>query len=393
MIDTTERRPPPLPLSSLFLTFLRFGALAWGGPVAQIAMIREELVERARWMSLERFNRALAVYQALPGPEAHELCVYFGMQARGRWGGLVAGVGFMLPGLVLMLLLSWWYAGAAGSTPIVGAAFVGMQPAVMALIVRGIWKIGSHAIRDGGTVAAAGMGVAGEVCGIASWFTLVMAGAMYWAVRRKSWGTALVVMVVCAGVGVMSGSTATVFGEARADPGVWELFGTGLRAGLLTFGGAYTAIPLVRADAVGAGWISDAQFLDTLGLSGVLPAPLIIFGTGVGYLAGGWGGAAAMTIGIFLPAFAMTMIGHEVLERIIDNERVHAFLDGVTAAAVGVMAGTAWVLLRASVGDVGSATVFIAALYVLLRWKNPIAVVVVMLAAAAAGALYKAVII
>src|SRR6202008_2759298 len=94
---------------ALFLRFLRFGALAWGGPVAQIAMIQRELVEKERWISMERFHRALAVYQALPGPEAHELCVYFGMLARGRIGGILAGLGFMLPGLVLMFLLSWLY--------------------------------------------------------------------------------------------------------------------------------------------------------------------------------------------------------------------------------------------------------------------------------------------
>ncbi len=90
----------------LFLRFLRFGALAWGGPVAQIAMIRHELVEQERWIGKEQFNRVLAVYQVLPGPEAHELCVYFGYRSRGRLGGLLAGLGFMLPGFVLMFGLS-----------------------------------------------------------------------------------------------------------------------------------------------------------------------------------------------------------------------------------------------------------------------------------------------
>lgn len=94
---------------SIFLTFLRFGLLAWGGPVAQIAMIREELVERRGWITPKKFRRVLAVYQALPGPEAHELCVYFGMIRAGRWGGFLSGLGFMLPGLLLVLLLAWGY--------------------------------------------------------------------------------------------------------------------------------------------------------------------------------------------------------------------------------------------------------------------------------------------
>src|SRR5687768_15713909 len=106
---TASEGPPRESYGRLFLRFLRFGAVAWGGPVAQIAVIREELVERERWVSRERFNRVLAVYQALPGPEATELCVYFGHLARRRIGGFVAGLGFLLPGLTLMLGVSWAY--------------------------------------------------------------------------------------------------------------------------------------------------------------------------------------------------------------------------------------------------------------------------------------------
>jgi chromate transporter len=98
---------PHQPLGALFLRFLRFGFLAWGGPVAQIAMLRKELVDEEKWVPNDRFNRTLALYQVLPGPEAHELCVWFGMLARGRVGGFLAGLGFMLPGFVLMFLLSW----------------------------------------------------------------------------------------------------------------------------------------------------------------------------------------------------------------------------------------------------------------------------------------------
>ncbi len=91
------------------MRFLRFGFLAWGGPVPQIAIIKRELVDEEKWISKERFNRALAIYQVLPGPEAHEMCVYFGMIAGGRWGGLLVGLGFMLPGFILMMLLTWFY--------------------------------------------------------------------------------------------------------------------------------------------------------------------------------------------------------------------------------------------------------------------------------------------
>ena len=115
---------------------------------------------------------------------------------------------------------------------------------------------------------------------------------------------------------------------------------SGLKAGLLTFGGAYTVIPFLRDDAVGHGWMSDAHFLDGLALSGILPAPLIIFSTFVGYFGGGPPGALAMTVGIFLPAFCFTLFFHDQLERIVDHGALHSFLEGVSAGVVGLIAAT-----------------------------------------------------
>jgi len=123
----------------LFLRFLRFGALAWGGPVVQIAMLRQELVDEERWISSEQFNRVLAVYQVLPGPEAHEMCVYFGMLSRGRVGGILAGLGFMLPGFVLMFALSWAYVRYGLDTDGLVPVFAAVQVAVAALIVRAVF--------------------------------------------------------------------------------------------------------------------------------------------------------------------------------------------------------------------------------------------------------------
>src|SRR5262245_5699213 len=129
----------------LFVRFLRFGFLAWGGPVSQIAMIRQELVEEEKWITSEKFNRVLAVYQALPGPEATELCVHFGLLARGRIGAFLAGLAFILPGFILMFALSWFYVTYGINLPIFQSVFLGMQPAVAALIVRAVHRIGGHA--------------------------------------------------------------------------------------------------------------------------------------------------------------------------------------------------------------------------------------------------------
>src|SRR3954465_15694386 len=123
---------PRLSLAQLFAKFLRFGCLAFGGPVAQIALIRQTLVDEEKWISSARFNRLLAIMQVLPGPEAHELCVHMGLMARGRIGGLLAGLGFMLPGFVLMLACAWAYGAYIAGRPELTPVLLGVQVAVLA---------------------------------------------------------------------------------------------------------------------------------------------------------------------------------------------------------------------------------------------------------------------
>src|SRR6476659_1644500 len=142
MTDTSRQA------AAIFLRFLRFGLLAWGGPVAQIAMIKRELVEEERWIEPSRFNRLLAIYQVLPGPEAHELCVHFGMMKGGRLGGLLAGLAFMLPGLLLILAIAWLYQHLDLRQPLVAVAFIGIQIGVIALIVRAVHRIADHTLTD-----------------------------------------------------------------------------------------------------------------------------------------------------------------------------------------------------------------------------------------------------
>jgi chromate transporter len=390
-------RIPREPLGRLFLRFLRFGALAWGGPVAQIAMIRQELVEEERWVTREQFNRALAVYQVLPGPEAHELCVYFGMLSRGRVGGALAGLGFMLPGFLLMFALSWAYVGFGLTAAAAVAVFATMQAAVAALIVRAVHRIGSHVVTDRWLWGIAIVAAAAHLVGIHFAIILATGGLLYAAAKRARLALALsVTVVLVCGVAaflvingiqpaalVSSPSTAVNPGQTASLPG---LFWSGLRAGLLTFGGAYTVIPFLQEDAVSSGaWMTNAQFLDGLALSGLLPAPLIIFSTFVGYVGGGWGGALLMTIGIFLPAFAFTLLGHDALERLVHQPRIRVFLDGVTAGVVGLIAGTTLVLLRTSVTSAETAIVFALALGVLFKWKGRVVVPLVICAAALWG--------
>lgn len=394
-MTTSQPSPPPIGLTRLFLKFLRFGCLAFGGPVAQIAMLRQVLVEEEGWLSSARFNRLLAVMQILPGPEAHELCVHFGMMARGRIGGLLAGLGFMLPGLFLMLAAGWlyadWIVGNPGMIPI----FFGIQIVVLAIILRAVQRIGSHILEDRllWVLAAAAFGA--TLAGVPFWIPLVAAGLIYSFAARR--GIALVIFVVAAVLALAFALFPTSRVEnvhaAASQAGALALFIAGLKGGLLTFGGAYTAIPYVRADTVGRGWLSDASFLDGVAIAGILPAPLVIFATFAGYVAGGLPGALAITAGMFLPAFAFSMIFFERLEAIAGNPALHHLLGGIAAAVVGVIAATLVQLgwsTAARAPDLSVALlIFGAALAAVWRLKGKLVAPALIFAGGAAGWLFS----
>ena len=389
-----EAVPPTLTYFQLFMRFLKFGFLAWGGPVAQVAMLRRELVNEERWISSERFNRLLAVMQVLPGPEAHELCVHLGMRAKGRLGGVLAGLAFMLPGFLLMLALSWLYFRMDIAGTALGAAFLGVQAAVIALIVRAVHRIGEHILVDRWLWAIAIVAALASAAGVAFWITLPAAGGVYalWMLKRGR-----LALLVAAGAVALAAAMALwapraqplVEAVVQGEASLLLIFVAGLKAGLLTFGGAYTAIPFIRNDAVGRGWITDGQFLDGLALSGVLPAPLIIFATFVGYVAGGPLGALVMTAGVFLPAFAFSLIFYDRLEAVLEVKEMHAFLDCVAAGVVGLIAATTVDLAFVTAARVPSlavaVSIFVAALAFLYAWKNKLNIAVAIIGAGVAG--------
>jgi chromate transporter len=389
----------PKPLLSLFLRFLRFGFLAWGGPVAQIAMIKRELVEEERWIEPSRFNRLLAIYQVLPGPEAHELCVHFGMMKGKRLGGLLAGLGFMLPGLVLILALAWAYQRLDLRQPVIAAVFLGIQIGVIALIVRAVHRIADHTLTDAWLWIIGSLSAAATALGVSFWVTLPAAGIAYVALAARRYDIAMGVIFATAALALWIGVQSILLGS-QLPSGAPELiragsvdalalFLSGLKAGLLTFGGAYTAIPFVRSDAVGRGWISEGQFLDSLALSGIIPAPLIIFATFVGYIAGGFSGALAITAGIFLPAFAFAILFYDRLESVIENGRLHRFLEGVAAGVVGLIVVTAfqlgWNVTRSAPSLTLTAAIFAVSLALLYLWRSKLNVPMVVLGSAFLG--------
>ena len=366
---------------SIFVRFLRFGFLAWGGPAAQIAMIKRECVDEERWVSQETFTKTLAVYQVLPGPEAHELCVYFGRIRGGKLGGFLAGLGFMLPGFVLMLALSILYleADLEGN---LDELFYGLTAAVGAIVARAIVRLG-RAFVTNVPLALIAIAAFALTVFVSAGFALVLLGAglayelwkngerlMY---RASSFTLAPLLLLALAG-SISFSLTSEIF---------WE----GLKAGLVTFGGAFTVIPFLNDAVVGGqGWLTEGQFVDGLAMGGVLPAPLIIFSTFVGYIAGGITGALVITLGIFLPAFVFPVFFHRFLVAVAENRRIQPFLLGVAAGVVGLIAAVTVDIVDASVVDVPTAILAIGAFAVLMRWHAKMSILYVVLGCGAIGA-------
>jgi chromate transporter len=302
----------------------------------------------------------------------------------------------MLPGLVLILALSWAYARLDLDQPPLGPVFLGVQVGVIALIVRAVHRIGEHALVDRPLWAIALATAAASMAGVSFWIALPAAGVAYvlLAQRRLVLALGLIFFAILLALITASGSPSPNTGGAAhvlagGTAGTLPLFLSGLKAGLLTFGGAYTAIPFVRDDAVERGWLTDAQFLDGLALSGIIPAPLIIFATFVGYQAGGLAGAMAMTAGIFVPAFAFSLLFFDRLERVIEDERLHSFLEGVAAGVVGLIAATTLELGRSVADRVPSllfaSLIFSCSLALLYLWRSKLNVLAVIPLAALAG--------
>jgi chromate transporter len=312
--------------------------------------------------------------------------VYFGRLRGGKLGAFLAGLGFMLPGFLLMLGLSVLYVEANLADQL-DELFYGLKAAVGALLARALVRLTPAFVTDLPLALIALAAFALTVFASAG-FALVLLGAgiayELWTSGRRWTGRAGSLSLGPAMLLAVATGTLTLSLTA-------EIFWEGLKAGLLTFGGAFTVIPYLNEAAVeGQGWLTEAQFVDGLAMGGVLPAPLIIFSTFVGYIAGGLGGGIAMTVGIFLPAFVLPIFLHRQLVAAAENPRIRPFLLGVAAAVIGLIAAVTIDVLETSVVDVPTAVLAIAAFAALNRWHGKLTIVATVLGCGVIGALLQA---
>ena len=343
----------------VFLYFLFLGFVNIGGPVAQITMMFNHMVEKRKWLTKDRFVKIMAFCHMLPGPEALQLAIYVGYLKRKLWGGILAGLTFILPGAIVMIVLSWLYV-KYGKLPQVNNALYVLKPAVLGIIAAGIIKLGKAAIRNWFlAVLLVGAFVGMRFAGINFLLILVIAGILNllieegWPRLKK---TTPKLPVTIAGFVLLVG-----FIDSRLLQIVW-LF---LKTGLLSFGGAYASLVFVQRGAVQQyHWLTDGQLLDGVALSVATPGPFMLFTAFVGYLAGGIGGALLATFFVFLPSFIFVIAGTRYIEQVRNNNVVQAFLAGVSAAVVGVIAVVSLDLIPEAL--VGWPTIAIAAIAFLL---------------------------
>jgi chromate transporter len=356
----------------VFSYFLFLGFVNIGGPVAQITMMFNHMVEKRRWLSKDRFIKIMAFCHMLPGPEALQLAIYVGYLKRKLWGGVLAGLTFILPGAVLMIVLSWLYV-KYGELPQVMSALYVLKPAVLGIIAAGIIKLGRAAIRNVFLgVLLVGAFTAMRFAGINFLLILLIAGLLNLIFER---GSALLKKAAPTLPVMLVGTSALLpFSDSRLFQIVW-LF---LKTGLLSFGGAYASLVFVQRGAVAQyHWLSDGQLLDGVALSVATPGPFMLFTTFVGYAAGGIPGALLATFFVFLPSFVFVIGGVHYVERVRENRALQAFLAGVSAAVVGVIAVVSLDLIPGALIDWVTIAIAVAAYLLIALLKRDVALVAV----------------
>jgi len=364
----------------VFLYFLFLGFVNVGGPVAQITMMYNHMVEKRKWLSKDRFVKIMAFCHMLPGPEALQLAIYVGYLKRKLLGGILAGLTFIIPGAVVMIILSWLYV-TYGSLPQVNNFLYVLKPAVLGIIGAGIIKLGRASIRNWFLAALlVGAFVGMRFTDINFLLILLLAGLLNllangWPTIRRKASTLPVIII---GLGSL-----LPFLNSRWFQMAWLFFQTGL----FSFGGAYASLVFVQRGAVAHyHWLTDGQLLDGVALSVATPGPFMLFTTFAGFLAGGVRGAVIATVFVFLPSFVFVLGGAPYIEAVRDNKLIQAFLAGVSAAVVGVIIVVSIGLVPTALVGIPSIAIAVVAFLAIVVFKADVAFVA--LGAMAAGLVY-----
>src|SRR5437763_649065 len=356
----------------VFLYFLFLGFVNIGGPVAQITMMFDHMVEKRQWLTKDRFVKIMAFCHMLPGPEALQFAIYVGYLKRRLWGGVIAGLTFIVPGAAVMIFLSWLYLKYGQLPQVMNALYV-LKPAVLGIITAGIIKLGRAAIRSFFlAILLVGAFVGMRFAGINFLLILLIAGVLNLIVDQ---GVPLFKKNSAAMPIALGGfALAIPFVDSRLFQVAW-LF---LKTGLLSFGGAYASLVFVERGAVAHHhWLTDGQLLDGVALSVATPGPFMLFTAFVGYLASGIPGAILATFFVFLPSFVFVIAGVHYIEQVRDNRSIQAFLAGVSAAVVGVIAVVSMDLIPAALVNWPAIGIAVVCFLLIAFLKRDVALVAV----------------
>lgn len=354
--------------------FLKLGATGFGGPVALANYMRGDLVEERRWLSAVDYDEGLAIATACPGPLAYQLGIYCGYVLRGIPGATVAALAFAAAPFALVTVAAYLYVNFSGAWE-TRALFYGVGPVVVALIVKTCWNLGHKTLgRDVrawiffGLALILTLAVQRELAllfvaaGIAGIFVFSRGGprnvpSTVQAVKIQSTAIPIVAIAVIGAAGL--GTTAALF----------VFF---FKTGLFVFGSGLVIVPFLKAYVVDQyHWLSNREFLDAVAIGMISPGPVVITATFIGFLLKGFVGALAATAGIFLPPFGFTVLATPMLRKHRSNVRVRGFLQGVTVAVVGVLAGTTYLVARSAIGDWITLAIAVLALLLAMRGRIP----------------------
>jgi chromate transporter len=392
-------------LGELARLFLKLGCIGFGGPPAHMALMAEAVVERRQWLSSAEFAEGMAICEILPGPASTQLGIYIGYRRGGLLGGLLAGICFIAPALVLVVALSWAYFHFQG-LPLTTGLMFGVKPVVVAAIAAFCWKLAHKTLKKSSHWAIA-IAVIGAVLGLKLNMLLVfpLAGAvgmaLYGPWRSRGTGSGgpsglltlpalgelspggilAIAPLLAVAPAADALAVASFLGLERiGDYGV-ELMWFFLRAGSLVFGGGLTIVPLLEFEVVqGYGWLTQAEFLDGVAIGQLTPGPVLLTVAFVGYKVAGLLGAIAATVAAFLPSFGFIILASPVLATLRSLPWVRAFLEGVTPAALGAVAAASVSLVSSALvletGDPGrsliAAVLLGAAAIALIRYRRPL---------------------